>query len=282
MQLWFISVPLIFWKPRRLLNCGRTTFFLWWEKYAEAVWCSWVGHGLLGSSLTPNGGAWPWGTQTVDAFVTAPCHNRACAPEHPSSPEEHTHICPCLWTCQVRAVPWQNVHLLGILKSVRVIVNCFKNRFSQRTGKIVCILEDIQPGFIFCLCVYTHRIGVRLIELLVGAMWALLHVMKNFEDNGFSPWRNIPAFDCVIIYRNFSCFLASWSIFAVEERSGLVEGKEVRLVLVFKVIPRESGLEKLLMMDQIVYIFVERARQESQPWVGSVTLFEGTEVWFNA
>ena len=110
---------------------------------------------------------------------------------------------------------------------MRVIVNCFKNRFSQRTGKIVCILEDIQPGFIFCLCVYTHRIGVRLTELLVGAMWALLHVMKNFEDNGFSPWRNIPAFDCVIIYRNFSCFLASWSIFAVEERSGLIEGKEV-------------------------------------------------------
>ena len=34
----------------------------------------------------------------------------------------------------------------------------------------------------------------------------------------------------------------------------VVEGKEVRLVLVFKVIPRESGLEKLLMMDQIVYI----------------------------
>lgn len=51
----------------------------------------------------------------------------------------------------------------------------------------------------------------------------------------------------------------------MEERSGLIEGKEVRLVLVFKVIPRESGLEKLLMMDQIVYIFVERARQESQP-----------------
>ena len=62
---------------------------------------------------------------------------------------------------------------------------------------------------------------------LIGAMWALFHVKKNFEDNDFSPWHNIAAFDCVIIYRNFSCFLAPWSIFVVEERSGLVEGKEV-------------------------------------------------------